>query len=240
MKSQTTRVSQAIQKKQAKQAKQATPGQRTINPNLVIIYLCILFAFFISAFSYNLLPPTMITHWGLNGEANGFSSKEMGLAIIPVLMTIIIAVLYYLPKLDPFRKNMESIQEEYQKFIAVFSGFMLYIQIIVILLNLGIPLQIGVLFSPAFAALFYSVGNLIGKAKRNYFIGIRTPWTLSSDTVWDKTHKLGEKLFKGTAILCIFGIILPNYFIILLLVPLIIGSIGLIIYSYKEYKKEQK
>lgn len=225
-------------KKQIKSTKKAV--RRPLNSSLVIIYLCILFAFFISAFSYNLLPPTMITHWGFYGEANGFSSKEIGLAIIPVLMTIIIAVLYYLPKLDPFKKNMESIQGEYQKFIAVFSGFMLYLQMIIIMLNLGVPLKIGALFSPAFAVLFYSAGNLVGKVKRNYFIGIRTPWTLNSDTVWNKTHKLGEKLFKGTAILCLLGLILPDYFIVFLLAPLLLGSIGLVIYSYKEYKKEQK
>jgi uncharacterized membrane protein len=90
---------------------------------------------------------------------------------------------------------------------------------------------------PAFAVLFWFCGSLIGKAKRNYTIGIRFPWTLASDVVWDKTHKVGEKLFKLVALLAFLATFFVNYAFWLLFVPLIASVIFLFIYSYLEYRK---
>ena len=75
------------------------------------------------------------------------------------------------------------------------------------------------------------------KAKRNYTIGIRTPWTLDNDIVWDKTHRKGEKVFKLTAILTLVGLFFSEYAFLFLFIPLVIGVIYLIVYSYIEYKK---
>jgi len=93
---------------------------------------------------------------------------------------------------------------------------------------------------PAMAALFYYCGILVENAKRNWFIGIRTPWTLSNEKVWEKTHKLGGKLFKAAAIIILFGIVLKGYALLFILVPVIFVSFYLIVYSYVEYQKEVK
>jgi uncharacterized membrane protein len=93
--------------------------------------------------------------------------------------------------------------------------------------------------SPALAILFYSTGILIENAKRNWFIGIRTPWTMSSDKVWDKTHKLGGKLFKIVGILALLAIFFESYAILIIVVPVIIVSIYTIVYSYFGYQKEK-
>jgi uncharacterized membrane protein len=86
--------------------------------------------------------------------------------------------------------------------------------------------------------LFYYTGVLCEKSKRNWFIGIRTPWTLSSDKVWEKTHKIGGKLFKIAGIIAILGALTPEYAIILILIP-VISAVGYTIaYSYFEYQKE--
>jgi uncharacterized membrane protein len=92
--------------------------------------------------------------------------------------------------------------------------------------------------SPAFAILFYYSGILIENAKRNWFIGIRTPWTLSNDEVWDKTHKIGGKLFKLAGILALFAIFFERYAILVIVVPLIVVSIYTVVYSYLEYQKD--
>ena len=206
---------------------------------LFIAILCILIALAISIWFYDAIPQTMITHWGINGEANGFMPKEIGLSIIPAIMAILVAVLYLVPKLDPLKKNIEEFQNEYQNFIAVFLGFMLYIQVITIAINLGLETNLLQLLAPAFAVLFFTLGKLMSKAKRNYFIGIRTPWTLASEKVWNKTHALGGKLFKGIGILALLGLILPTQAMILILAPVILGAIYLCAYSYFEYKKEK-
>ena len=96
------------------------------------------------------------------------------------------------------------------------------------------------LMAPAMGFLFFYCGILIKNAKRNWFIGIKTPWTLSSDKVWDKTHKLGGKLFKIMGVISFLGIIFPNYFVWLLLVPILAITLFILFYSYFEYQKETR
>ena len=91
---------------------------------------------------------------------------------------------------------------------------------------------------PAFSALFYLAGVMLSKAKRNWFIGIRTPWTLSSDRVWDKTHRLGAKLFKASAIIGLFGIVFINYAFVLMIAPVLASAVISIVYSYMEYNRK--
>jgi uncharacterized membrane protein len=95
-----------------------------------------------------------------------------------------------------------------------------------------------VFLSPALAILFYYTGILIENAKRNWFIGIRTPWTMSSDKVWDKTHKIGGKLFKIAGVFTLLAIFFESFAVFFIVVPVISISIYTIVYSYFEYKKE--
>jgi len=237
-----------INKKNAQKPITAKPIKQSDSKNkvnfnkvsILLIVIFILLSFLISLISFNSLPETIITHWGINGEANGFSSKSFGLMFVPILTTILALVLIAIPKIDPLKKNIESFKEKYYEFVAIFVGFMLYIHTITILLNFGHTLNIIALLSPAFAVLMYYIGNLMGSAKRNYFIGIRTPWTLDSEIVWNKTHKLGEKAHKLSAIICLIGIILPNYALLFIIAPLIFTSLYLVAYSYFEHKKITK
>lgn len=107
-----------------------------------------------------------------------------------------------------------------------------------ILWNLGIKIDIMLTLTPAIGILFYYLGIMIGHTKRNWFIGIRTPWTLSSDVVWEKTHKIGGKMFKVSGIIVFLGFILPKYAIFFMIVPIIFTSVYTIAYSYFEYRKE--
>ena len=90
---------------------------------------------------------------------------------------------------------------------------------------------------PAFAILFYLAGDLIGKSKRNYFIGIRTPWTLSSDEVWDKTHKLGGKLFKTAGVASLAGLLFPKIAFYFVIIPVLLFAIISVAYSYIIWRK---
>jgi uncharacterized membrane protein len=210
---------------------------QAIDKRILLAISFIITAIALSILFYNYLPEKMITHWGPYGEPNGFTDKTLALAIVPGIMVIIAIVLYYLPNLDPLKANVTKFRKEYNSFITIITAFLLYMHIITLSINLGLTLNIIQLLSPAFAALFYSIGTLMQKTKRNFFIGIRTPWTLSSDKVWDKTHNEGGKLFKYSGVICLGGIIFPAYAIFFILAPIIISSIYAVIYSYIEYKK---
>ena len=93
---------------------------------------------------------------------------------------------------------------------------------------------------PAIAILFFFIGILVENAKRNWFIGIRTPWTLSSAKVWDRTHKRGGRLFKIAAVIAFFGVFFPDYSVWMVLIPILLVSVYTIVYSYLEFKKEKK
>ena len=96
------------------------------------------------------------------------------------------------------------------------------------------------MMSPAFAALLYYIGVVLEKTKSNFFVGIRTPWTISDETVWEKTHKLGGKLFKASGIIALFGVFFKEFAFVLIIVPILAASAYAFVYSYIEYKKIHK
>jgi uncharacterized membrane protein len=154
-------------------------------------------------------------------------------------MSIAMMIIFLLiPKLDPLKENIETFRAYYDKFILIIISFMFYVHCLTLLWNLGIYVNMLQFLSPAFCILYFFSGMLIGKAKRNWSIGIRTPWTLSSQNVWNKTHKIGSRLFKLSGILCLPGILFPSKSFVFMIVPILISSMYLVVYSYLEYRKE--
>lgn len=200
----------------------------------------ILVAFALGSYFYPQLPDRLATHWGMGGEADGYSQKGLGIFAVPLLMAAIAALFIVLPKIDPLRKNIEQFKKYYYWFALGIELFMLYLYALMLAWNLGFAFNFSQALSPAFAALFYGGGVLIENAKQNWSAGIRTPWTLSSKKVWEKTHKLGGKLFKAGAILALFGALFPQIAVLLIIGPMLLIAAFLFAYSYFEYKKEEK
>ncbi|MBI4303131.1 MAG: SdpI family protein, partial [Chloroflexi bacterium] len=136
------------------------------------------------------------------------------------------------------RANIEKFKKHYYGFIMLVLLFMFYVHLLTILWNLGIQFDMIRLLVPAFGAILYGCGILLEKSKKNWFIGIRTPWTLSNERVWDKTHRLGARLFKVAAILTLGGIFFRDYAIVFILIPVILVSLFTVVYSYLTYQKE--
>ncbi len=207
------------------------------NLTYFIIIILIIFSFVISFYFDPFLPEKIATHWGFNGEADGFAQKGFGLYFLPGLILIVTMVLVFLPKLDPLKKNIESIWGNYLVFVSIFIIFMIYLQGLTIFWNLGNNFNFSQAIAPAFGGLFLSIGWLIKDIKRNYFIGIRTPWTLNDEKVWIKTHKFSGKLFIISGLLCFAAIFFPEQAILLILLPIITSAIISVVYSYLNYKK---
>jgi len=189
---------------------------------------------------YPKMPENIASHWNMNGEADGYSSKAAGVFLLPALSALLLFFFLIIPKIDPLGKNIESFRNYYDGFILSFTGFMSYLYLLTILWNAGYRFNMSQALSPAFGMLFFYLGILTENAKRNWFIGIRTPWTLSSDAVWDKTHRIGGKLFKAAGIISLLGAFIPQYAILLVLVPVISVSAYSFVYSYVEYSRQRK
>ena len=117
---------------------------------------------------------------------------------------------------------------------------MLSIEIMTISWSMGYEINVIYVIFSGMAVLFFFVGELLGKTKRNWFIGIRTPWTLSSEKVWDKTNKSGAKLFKLYAVYLIFALILGVNNVLVVIAPIILMVPWCFIYSYLEFQKVKK
>jgi len=207
--------------------------KKTITYSVIII----LIMFAMGIYSYSVMPEQIASHWNAQGEVDGYMSKFWGLFFLPLLIASINVLMFLVPKVDPKRINIEKFKDSYGNFIIIFNLFMLYIFSLTIAWNLDYKFDMNVAILPAFAVLFFFVGQLVGKAKRNYMIGIKLPWTLDNDIVWDRTHRKGEKVFKIVAITTLLGIFSRDFAFLFMFIPLTIGILYLVVYSYAEHKK---
>jgi uncharacterized membrane protein len=198
----------------------------------------ILLTFAVTVLTYPQLPDPIVAHWNAAGEADGTMPKFWGLALIPALSLGLTALFFVLPRIDPLRKNYEAFRTYYEGMILVFLGYMLVIQLLIIVWNLGYRISPNTVFPPLIGVLFIYIGFMIEHAEQNWFVGIRTPWTLSSATVWKKTHELAGKLFKIAGIVAFAGLLVPQYAIWFVLVPCLSVRIFTVIYSYLIYRRE--
>jgi uncharacterized membrane protein len=166
--------------------------------------------------------------------------KLWGLGLIPLIMTGIIALLFVLPRIDPYKKNYEKFRNYYEGFILLFVFFMLAIQAQIILWSSGYQISPNLTFPFLMGTLFVYIGFLLGPAEQNWCVGIRTPSTLSSETVWKKTHELGGTLFKITGVIAFAGVLAEKYAIWFIIVPALAVGVITVVYSYFEYQKEVK
>ncbi len=209
-----------------------------MNKPLIITLSAFLLSIALGVYLSPLMPDSMVSHWGITGEPNGYMPKAVALSLVPFIMLIMAGLFELFSHIDPLKENIASFRKEFDMFMIALVLFLFYIHILTLLWNMGITFNLGQWMLPAMGLLFWNIGTLLGKTKRNYFVGIRTPWTLANDTVWEKTHILGGKLFKVSGIVTALGTFAPMYGFILLLVTIVMSAFISIIYSYIVFKKE--
>lgn len=186
------------------------------------------------------LPDPMPAHWNAAGEIDGYMSKFWGVFLIPIISIALAGLFLIIPNIDPLKANIAQFRSTFNWFIVVFVVYMLYLYALTLFAALGTSFNMTLMLLPAVGLLFIGIGYLMNGAKRNFFIGIRTPWTLSSDTVWDETHKLGSKLFMLGGVVTILCAFLGESGIWIMLVAMLGAAFVPIIYSYVLYQRETK
>jgi uncharacterized membrane protein len=194
----------------------------------------------VSLWAYPQLPPTVATHWNVRGEADGFSSRLVAVSIMPLVILVMTGLFNVLPRLDPRRAN-------YSKFIGTYwliaNAVILFILIghgMIVATGLGYPVKIGRTMPIGVGLLFIVLGNYLTRVEPNWFIGIRTPWTLSSDTVWRKTHRTGGWLMVlGGAAIAACAFFPPAAFLPLFIAAVLLMAVIPIVQSYILWKREQ-
>jgi len=203
-----------------------------------IISLAIVVASFIVAgYFYPQLPEKVASHWNAQGNVDGYLPKFWGAFLMPIISVVMYLLFLIIPAIDPKKQNIEKFRKYFDWFIVLMLLFLFYLYALTLAWSLNYRFNLIQLLSPAFALLFYYSGVLINHAEPNWTIGIRTPWTLSNETVWKKTHILGGKLFKTTGSISLLGIFWPDYAIGLIIIPSITAALVSIIYSYLKFRK---
>jgi len=203
----------------------------------IITLIIILISFLIGIYFYPQMPEEIASHWNAQGQVNGYMPKLWGLFFMPVISLILLAFFILIPKIDPLKENIKKFRKYFDIFVIIIILFLFYIYLLTILWNLGIRFEITQLIIPPIGILFFYAGVLTENSKRNWFIGIRTPWTISNEKVWNETNRLGGKLFKISGLIALLGILFQDYAILLVIIPIVLASVYTFIFSYYEYNR---
>jgi len=206
-----------------------------------IPFVLVIITFIIAWYVYPLLPSKIPVHWDAKGVPNGYSGSS-GIFMIPIIFAVAIILLFVLPFMEVYRENMLKIYNYYYAFKIFFSVFFTVLFISTILPNFGYNINVSLVVIAMIGIMFIWLGLTLPKLKRNFMFGIRTGWTLSSDEVWEKTHKLGGILFTALGIITIILVLLLKLEILFFaFMIMVIGvSVFLIFYSYYIYRKVGK
>ena len=190
---------------------------------------------------YPHLPAAFVSHWNIAGHPDGATSKFWGVYLLPLIMFLLLAIWAILPRVDPIDPVFKGFRYVYDFLIFLIIAFLAYVYALILGTNLGLPLSMTKMIMPAIAALIFILGALLPRIKRNWFVGIRTPWTISSDIVWDKTHKLGRPLLMIAALFILSGTFAsPRLAVWLTILPLILAALICVVYSYFIFKSYEQ
>lgn len=214
------------------------------NKNMLIFSgIVFLLALAVTAFAWTKVPAgaQIPVHWNAKGEVDGYGSKAFGLLMGPGLILLLSLLLAFVPRLEPRGENLLRSQKAYKVVWGFIVVFMLGLHLVTTSAALGKDINMATIMSYAMGILFMAIGNYMGKIRSNFMFGIRTPWTLSSEVAWNKTHRLGGRLFFLVGLLVFMSAFLQrgNLSFDLLIGGLFLALILIYAYSFGVWKQDE-
>jgi uncharacterized membrane protein len=206
------------------------------------IAACCLLAltFGVSVWLYPTLPERIPVHWNIEGKVDGYGSKHWAVFLMPGFMALMLVFFYFLPALSPKHFEVDTFRSTYLYIMVLVTALFAYIHLVTLYgtrktvleaqhYDIGRPLIAGIFLMIAL------LGNVLGKVRRNFYIGVRVPWTLASDRVWNDTHRLAAWIMVAAGLLG-FVLALCGVNLVYAFVVLIGSAIVPIVYSFVHYK----
>ena len=207
----------------------------------IICVVAILFIVISAVVAYPYLPDPIPTHWNFRGEVDGYGSPWI-VFLIPLIELPLFLLFYAIPWLSPKHFKVDTFKGTYWYIVALITLLMAYIHGLLLLAYLGFTVRITTALMVGMFLSFAALGNVLGKVKKNFFVGVRTPWTLASDRVWNETHRLAAWLFTaggiGGAAACLLGA--PVWLPVVIIIPAALFPIVYSLFRYKQLEREGK
>jgi uncharacterized membrane protein len=206
-------------------------------PKLPLVLVAAMFV--VGALVYPRLPEVIPVHWGPSGQIDGWATKSLlSVFFAPLLLVGLYALLWFVPYLDPQRGNLIRSKQVYSIVLELLAGLMTIVFVGQLYASFNHALPMSSIIEVATGVMFVVLGNYMGRVKRNWTRGIRYSWTLSDDTVWTKTNRLGGRLFMGAGVLAVVGAFLPpSVGLFLAIVPVLVIVPVTYVYSMQLYRR---
>ncbi len=188
---------------------------------------------------YSGLQDQIPVHWDFHGQANGWISRFWGAWLMPLVIAVLGVVLKGLPYIDPRRENYAKFAGAYEGMVILIMAYGLGVHFLLLAAGLGKPVSIAHWVPLGVGLLLAGLGILLPYARSNWFFGIRTPWTLSNDKVWDRTHRVGGPVMVVTGLLIAVGVlVVPESAQRIMPAAIAVMAFTLVAYSYLVWRQE--
>lgn len=209
----------------------------TIGEASMIAILAAMFGW--AALSFWTAPDRFPVHWNLRGEVDRYGGRFEGMLVLPLVTLALYLLLTFLPRIDPGKRNYANFAGAYAVLRLAIVAFLGALYVFMQAAARGRTLDLGGILPFAMGALFLVLGNVMGKLRPNWFVGIRTPWTLSSAESWNRTHRAGGWVFVGLGLATMVSALLAGRAAFPITVGMLLAaSLGLVVYSYVVWKDD--
>lgn len=203
------------------------------------LLLVLLAMFAAAAWAWDRVPAAMPVHFDLQGEVDRYGSRFEGLLLLPTVAVVVYAMFFFLPLLDPGRANYPRFASAYRLLRFAIVLFLAVVYALMVVSGMGHDLPIGEPMSLLVGALFVVIGIAMGKIRPNWFVGVRTPWTLSSKLSWTRSHRLAGWLFVisgvGTLLLASFS---TPAALVFLIASGVLLAVTVVVYSWVVWRRD--
>jgi uncharacterized membrane protein len=189
--------------------------------------------------AYAHLPARIPMHWNMRGEIDDWAARSFASVFFqPLIVLAMILLAWALPRIDPFKRSYARFRGSYYLIIDLIAAFMALIYAMTLYAAFRPGLPVGILVPVAVGLLLAVIGNQVAKVKRNFFVGFRTPWTLASETVWVRTHRIGGRIFLLAGLGSALSAFLPAPWNMAIFMALVLGAaLSIVLISYVIYHR---
>jgi len=186
------------------------------------------------------LAATVPIHWNAAGEPNGYGPAWLGFLLTPAITVGLVVMFGLLPRIEPRRANLAKSSAAYLTVATAMLALMLGVHVAVVAAGAGYNVPITPIIGGGVGLLFVVLGNVMTTVRSNFMFGVRTPWTLTSDLAWDKTHRLVGRLWVvGGLLMFVSSLLGRAELLVVVILGIVIGSLVLaFVYSYQVWRSD--